>query len=523
MKAILIFTGLCFSFLACQTAPDRAFSGDEPREPTLSGVLVVNYFENTSSGESDLDWLSRSVTDFLISELTALDFVRVVSRQEVRTVLQEQEFSALSGLTEETIERGRMLSADYILSGDYYEQEGQIFLNARLLDAETAETLRSFHLREPRQNIYAMQERLLYDFLRFSNVNLSSSQLAARDYEPDATSMERFYRAEELIEQNQDQEARELLERLLAENRLFTPAREQLEELQPSPGGGIDGSAAIAAADAEVRRRLRYRNLTSSFIAYSQAQAYRVEYLGEPHIESRDGEHFGLALQAEMVVRDEYLDFLEDFIQNHAYISESDRRDLLQTLRDTRRARRRDPRAFPRSLQIRFTDTMIETDNYFGFAKISLEDREGDLLWELYSTRTRNTFSPRYGEFPPARETGLAGYGQRIETLGHLNLPYYAFFGTTNARGALSNSLWLTQPRIIATILLETRSMNPHTGVIEFGLGPEHDELLAGLEGLSRRDMAEFGVFFLTRDEIARLGNITVTPYFIQTRESRGE
>ena len=465
-------------------ADEKSLEPETPFDLEIEGVLVVNYLQNNTEDHS-ANWISRSVTDFLISELSGFDFIQVVSRENLASVFEEQKLS-LSGATEEVMDTGRILNADYILSGDYYKHNGRLTVNVQLIDAVTSETKWASQISGTPENIYGIQERVLYQFLDYNNVQLKSEELAVRDYETDGESIRNFFRAEELIEENQDEEARELLERLLQENRLFTPAREKLASLDGEIE--VDGKAVVEAIDAQLRQKIRYKNLTSSFIAYTESRAFKV-LVGEPEFHSDDGELYELRVDVEVVLRDEYLDLLYDFVESHDYIADtglppraSSRDQLLEHISLAQQGRYmaamgsdRYPKWFlpqesRKQFWIKFSEDMFGDQNYYGSVRLSLRDSDGNAYWNFFSTSTQYPYSAERGELPYHPRTSGSVY--RFESLGTFN--YFAFLGGRHHNSfERNNSIILGQDRF----RLNTR--------------------------------------LLTRDDVINLAEITAEPYFV--------
>ncbi len=415
-------------FTACQSGPPaRDARGLVPVEPAIEGVLAVNYFADVQADAAadTPDWLSRSITDFLISELSGLDFISVTSRSMVRDVLREQEFALLSGLTEETTEFGRILEADYVFTGDYQVRDGLLTINARLLDVETAEIVRAFRAAGPESSLHHLQERILYEFLSFANVPLRTEQLAARDYDADTASIRRFYRAEVLAEQDREAEARQELEQLLAENPLFTPASERLRGETAGSGMMIDGRAAVAAADEETRRQLYFRNLTRSFALYTQANAYCAE-VTDVTIDSGDARMFQVHVEGSVFFREGYRTVLEEFLEVNPYLTPESRASYERFLRHGGFSLDAAYLFFLKSAPV----ALSPEDNYYGFIRLNFRDASGDVFLRVDSNHVR-------GEYPVyARGSGESGYNDGDHGIGWMQVFTYA--GNYTGSGAMN-------------------------------------------------------------------------------------
>lgn len=105
-------------------------------EPLRVSVL---YFDNTSDSPQ-LSWLEKGLADMLLTDLSLSEDIKGIEREELEKILDEQKFS-LSGITAEdqSLEIGRLLSAELLLTGSFIESAGQIRIDCKLLDAESGE------------------------------------------------------------------------------------------------------------------------------------------------------------------------------------------------------------------------------------------------------------------------------------------------------------------------------------------------------------------------------------------------
>lgn len=100
-------------------------------------TVSVLYFTNTA-GSEDLKWLEKGLADMLLTDLSLSDELQIVEREELEKIIEEQKFS-LSGLADEdqSIEIGKLLSAEIILTGSFIAAGDTLRVDAKLLDSET--------------------------------------------------------------------------------------------------------------------------------------------------------------------------------------------------------------------------------------------------------------------------------------------------------------------------------------------------------------------------------------------------
>jgi TolB-like protein len=78
----------------------------------------------------------------MTNALANFDYITLVERRQIETVLKEQQFQ-LSGLTEdEGVSVGRILKADIILVGNVGKLGTSVVFSARLINVETGKVMK---------------------------------------------------------------------------------------------------------------------------------------------------------------------------------------------------------------------------------------------------------------------------------------------------------------------------------------------------------------------------------------------
>lgn len=86
--------------------------------------------------------IGKALSAMLVTEFTDRDGLRVLERQNMQTILQEQRL-ALSGRMDESsaVEIGKMLGVQYVLLGGVTSVPGQLRVDIRAVDVETSAVL----------------------------------------------------------------------------------------------------------------------------------------------------------------------------------------------------------------------------------------------------------------------------------------------------------------------------------------------------------------------------------------------
>jgi WD40 repeat protein len=117
------------------------FTVTTPESPLIEsgGPYVIAVLPFGSADESDN--LGESVPRFLESKLVSSPQVRIVERSKIDEVIKELEFQK-SGYTEQqAAEIGRILGAQYLITGSVDELGHDKIISAKLIDTETSEIL----------------------------------------------------------------------------------------------------------------------------------------------------------------------------------------------------------------------------------------------------------------------------------------------------------------------------------------------------------------------------------------------
>ena len=102
-------------------------------------VLTVSDFKVYSDNPS-YKYIGKGISRLVAGELRKSDKIILLEREEIKRILEEQEFS-LSDLADESkqIQIGKFLSAEYIVFGEIIDMGNILLLSLRMADVETGE------------------------------------------------------------------------------------------------------------------------------------------------------------------------------------------------------------------------------------------------------------------------------------------------------------------------------------------------------------------------------------------------
>jgi TolB-like protein len=128
---------------------------------TTIGVLYFDY----AGKNAELAPLSKGLAQMLISDLAAVDTVRVVERERLQAVLDEQKLGEswkkagkIDGRTAARI--GKLLGARYLVLGTYFDAMGAFRADARLVDVETGQIVKSIGANGKAEDFMGLEQML---------------------------------------------------------------------------------------------------------------------------------------------------------------------------------------------------------------------------------------------------------------------------------------------------------------------------------------------------------------------------
>lgn len=126
-------------------------------------VVAVLYFDNNSIGRdrADYDGLGKGIADLLVNDLASNQSLRVVERDRVESVLEEQKLTRAGAIDPQTaVQLGHMLGAQYMITGGFMNVNGTMVLTSRVIDVETSAIMDPVKLQTKGQDVLAFVSQL---------------------------------------------------------------------------------------------------------------------------------------------------------------------------------------------------------------------------------------------------------------------------------------------------------------------------------------------------------------------------
>lgn len=207
-----------------------------PAAPAQKRIAVL-YFDNTGKN-AELDVLSKGLADMLITDLAQAQSVRVVEREKMEAVLAELKLQRTSSFDPATAQQlGKMLGAEYLLVGSYFELLGTFRIDARLIRVDRMEVVLTQGLNGKKDEFMTMENTLAMKMVDALDVPVTPderNQIITAEGGTFADAMD-YSRAVQAADKGDKEKARVTLASLSERLPLFKPAQLLLARVQGAP------------------------------------------------------------------------------------------------------------------------------------------------------------------------------------------------------------------------------------------------------------------------------------------------
>jgi TolB-like protein len=146
-RAALALSLAVMPFVA-EAAPDN--------RPTVA-VLYFDY----SGKDAEMAVLKKGLAQMLISDLSALDGVRLVERDRLEEILAELKLAQSGKIDPATAAKvGKLLGARYMVLGGYFDLMDTLRADARVVEVETGKVLQSTGAQGKPQDFLSVEQKL---------------------------------------------------------------------------------------------------------------------------------------------------------------------------------------------------------------------------------------------------------------------------------------------------------------------------------------------------------------------------
>jgi TolB-like protein len=138
--------------------------------------VAVLYFDN-DTGAAQYDALKKGMADMLVTDLAAVTGVQVVERDRLEAILAEQKLQRSKAFDPTTaVKLGKLLGAQYAVSGAFLKVEGTLRLDVRLVDIATGKVLATTQVAGAATQLFELEQQLVQKLLERIDAKLKPAQ-----------------------------------------------------------------------------------------------------------------------------------------------------------------------------------------------------------------------------------------------------------------------------------------------------------------------------------------------------------
>ncbi len=206
---------------------------------TRPGLAVLPFANGGSYGQAkeDFDALERGMAGMMISELAANPAARVVEREEIQRLLDEQNLGAQGRVDAGTAAKiGKLVGARYMVMGTFVDFYGDFRVDVRLVNTETGEIVKTESERMQRDHLFDIIRNVAARLMKDANLpalpRQTGEQRMSRQVPTEALTY--YSRALLLADRGQKDKAVEMFNRALAIFPDYAEAKDGLQRVSRS-------------------------------------------------------------------------------------------------------------------------------------------------------------------------------------------------------------------------------------------------------------------------------------------------
>ena len=208
-------------------------------QDTRPGIAVLPFNNGGSygQGKEDFDALERGIAGMMISELTQNPAARVVERQDIQRLVDEQNLGAQGRVDPQTASKiGKLVGARYMVMGTFVDFYGDFRVDVRLINTETGEVVKTESERMQRDHMFDIIRNIAARLMKDANLpalqRQASEQRMGRQIPTEALTY--YSRALLYSDHGQKDKAVEMFNRAITIFPDYAEAKEGLQQVQRS-------------------------------------------------------------------------------------------------------------------------------------------------------------------------------------------------------------------------------------------------------------------------------------------------
>ena len=157
MRSVITLLGLGLSVGVSALAAQGGGNDTRP------GIAIFAFSNGGSYGaqKEDYDALERGMAGMLISELGANPALRVVERENIQKLVDEQNLGASGRVDDQTAAKiGKLVGARYAVMGSFVDLYGDFRVDVRVVNVETSEIIKTEKVTMQREHLFDLVRNL---------------------------------------------------------------------------------------------------------------------------------------------------------------------------------------------------------------------------------------------------------------------------------------------------------------------------------------------------------------------------
>jgi TolB-like protein len=215
-------------------------SAQQRGQDTRPGIAVFPFANGGSYGQSkeDFDALERGIAGLMISELAQNPAARLVEREQVQRLVDEQNLGAQGRVDPQTAAKvGKLVGARYVILGNFIDFYGDFRVDVRIVNTETSEIVKTESDRQQREHLFDIVRNVATRLMKDANLpalqrGASNEQRMNRQVPTEALTY--YSRALLYQDRGQKDKAIEMYNRAITIFPDFAEAKEGLQRVQRS-------------------------------------------------------------------------------------------------------------------------------------------------------------------------------------------------------------------------------------------------------------------------------------------------
>ena len=198
--------------------------------------LAIIYFDN-SGGDASLDKLKKGLADMMITDLSNINMLNIVERDKLESILKEQKLNNSKAFDPNMASKiGKLLGAQIILTGGYFEMMGSLRIDARFIDVETGKIIKSDGVDGQVASFFKMQKQLSWKIIKNMDTKITDEEKKELSVVENSKALtfndlNEYSKALDFFDNGDKVQSKKIADKLIAKYPEFLPLKNLLKKL----------------------------------------------------------------------------------------------------------------------------------------------------------------------------------------------------------------------------------------------------------------------------------------------------